>query len=147
MKARREELFQFLKHMTQDERSYILTLDGSSKHFFTIIAILSWIFSTAMKYVMHNHLRTMKTEERPITFLIIIGQIIDYIAHTFVVANFVLILMSGAAPVDFLNTYFQLNIDAYPYCWTYCYITYFWIGYASYSAFGMALVRFLINNS
>ena len=140
--TRREELFQFMTYMTQDERAYILTLGLSSKLFFTLTAILFWICSTIMKCVMYNHLRRMKTEERPITILIIIGQIADYAVHTFVVANFFLMTVSGVAPIDFLNTFFQLNLNAYNYCWTYCYITYFWVGYASYSGFGMALVRF-----
>ncbi len=51
-------------------------------------------------------------------------------------------LMKSMA-VDFLNTFFKLNINVYTYCWAYCYATYFWIGYATYGGFGMALVRFL----
>ena len=139
-----EELFQLTESMTQDERAYFLTLNPNVKVGFTLIVIISLSFSSLMKYVMYKHLKRNKTNERPITVLIIMGQVVDYIVQIFIVANFFMILSSGAGPVDFINCVFHLNISAYTYCWTYCYVTFFWIAYASYSGFGIALTRFLI---
>jgi hypothetical protein len=140
---KKEELFQLTESMTQDERAYFLTLTIIEKLIFTFIVIISWTTSSIMKYIMYKHIGQMKTYERPITVLIVMGQVVDLIVHSFIVANFFMILLSGAGPVEFINTYFQLNVSAYKYCWTYCYVTFFWIAYASYSGFGIALTRFL----
>jgi hypothetical protein len=137
-----EEQFHVMSSMTQDERAYILTYDLVPKIIFTLGAIISWISSTAAKFIIYKHLEKMKTDKRPITVLIIMNQIVDYIAQNFVIINYFMILASGAGAVDFFNTFFRLNVNAYTYCWIYCYITFFWIGYASYSDFGMALLRF-----
>jgi hypothetical protein len=136
------EQFALISSMTDDERAYILTFGLGSKILFTIGSILSWICSTVAKYIMYRHLEKMKTDRRPITVLIIMAQIVDYFVQTFVIINYFMILSSGAGAVDFLNTFFNLRVSAYTYCWIYCYVTFFWIGYASYSDFGMALLRY-----
>ena len=128
--------------MTQDERAYFLTLKQSSKLLLTAIVIVSWTCSTFMKYIVYKHFAQMKTDERPITLLIIMGQIVDYVIQTFISINYFMILASGSGPVDFLKSFFNLNINSYTYCWTYCYISLFWIGYTSYSGLGMAVARF-----
>ncbi len=128
--------------MTEDERAYFLTLKFNEKLIFTLIVIISFTTSSIMKYVMYKQLEQMKVHERPVTILIIMGQVVDYIVQSFIVANFFMILSSGAGPVDFINTIFKLKISAYTYCWTYCYVTFFWIAFASYSGFGIALTRF-----
>ena len=139
-----DEQFHLISSMTQDERAYFLTYDLGSKILFTLGVIISWICSTAAKYIMYRHLDKMKTDKHPITVLIIMGQIVDYVAQSFVIMNYFMILASGAGAVDFLITFFHLSVSGYTYCWIYCYITFFWIGYTSYSDFGMALLRFLI---
>ena len=61
-----------------------------------------------------------------------------------VITNFVTVASSGTSTVHFINSQFNVDLSSHTFCWTYFYLTFFWIAFYDYSGLGIAIFRLLL---
>ena len=81
------ELYEFVAHMTEDQRSLAMTMPFTERLIFVVPLILSVVWGTLMKLFIYYSLWQENLSKRPINILILMDQVIDHITKTFIVGN------------------------------------------------------------
>ena len=76
------ELFEFLPHMTHDEKTLTLAMPLGQKIFFVTVFFCSAVWGSLMKFFIYYNVMREKFTERPINILILIDQVIEHITKT-----------------------------------------------------------------
>ena len=162
------EFFNFLTHMTEDERSLTFKMSFWERAMIGGALMVAGVWGTLMKIFLYYSLWEEKIHKRPINVLILIDQIVDHIAKVVSIVTPVImvsawILFTGSvSSKTFLNYFtvlFQLStywstptiwkyllgIDwqARNFCVGYSIFSYAMITYASVGSLGIAVYRVL----
>ena len=106
------------------------------------IQVVIWAIGAIMKCVIFKSFK--KIFERPINILIILGQVLDFVPNTFIVANVLMMIPYSSSSVQFLDQYFGLKVNTNNYCWFYYYLSVFWTAYTNCSSLGIAIFRYIL---
>lgn len=135
-----KEHFDFVKFMTNDERGGFLILPLTAKIVLASFQVIIWTIGAIMKLVIFKSFK--KISERPINILIILSQVFDFLPHTLIVANFLMMIPESSSSVQFLERNLGIKLNINTYCWSYYYLNFFWSAYANFSSLGIAVCRY-----
>ena len=82
------ELFDFIPHMVEDQRSLLVKMSPIEKTIMAIIIAGSLVWGSLMKLFIYFYISKQKISERPIHILILLDQIIHHVMHTFIAVGF-----------------------------------------------------------
>ena len=121
--------FAFVNLETTNESSLLLQISLTWRRFFGIMMVLSLFWGSAMKAFIYVYFKKLKITERPINFLILIGQIIHHVLNLFVGTNIIIELFLDVSPIEFADSYLGLQIDEREYCTAFYFLSSFMVTY------------------
>ncbi len=81
------ELYEFVSHMTEDERTLLLQIPTYEKVIMSLVSVLTLIWGTFMKCFIYYNISKEKVSERPINILIAIDQVIHHVLNSVFIAG------------------------------------------------------------
>ena len=136
------ELFNFLLHMTEDQRPYYYQLTTSLRIVLGSFCLLILAWGTLMKSFVYNHFRSIKLTERPINIYILFDMILFHFLNTLFVLNYTLIIITGETPASLIRNITGMNVSSHSYCLLFSYTGFFAMAYGSSGSCGLAVFRY-----
>ena len=135
------ELYDFLLHMTEDQRPYFYRLTTSLQIVLGSFCLLTSAWGTLMKSLIYNHFRSIKLTERPINIYVLFDMILFHCLNTFFVLNYTLIIFTGETPASLIRNITGINVSSHSYCSLFSYAGFFGMAYSSSGSCGLAVFR------
>ncbi len=76
----RLELYDFLLHMREDERTFLLQMPSYQQMILSLIVIISVLWGSLMKFFIYYHISKERWRDKPINVLIVIDMVIYFFA-------------------------------------------------------------------
>lgn len=160
------ELFEFLPHMTHDEKTLTLAMPLGQKIFFVTVFFCSAVWGSLMKFFIYYNIMQEKFSVRPINILILIDQVIEHITKnddlllcsnqgesfnfawlavfiTFLPFTFIFQIPTGLTLPSILKLFHWVSWNDRNVCIGWSTFLYFSMAYGTIGGLGIAVIRVL----
>ena len=86
-------------------------LPYAMKKLLGFIVAFSFMWGTAGKIFVYNHISKFRISERPINILILLDEVIHHVLITYTALNLLIILLADQSPIEFIFNLFGIFLD------------------------------------
>jgi hypothetical protein len=121
----------------------LLEMNQPWKTILALLILLSLVWGSLMKILVYIFYKKLKILEKPISFLILVNQIVSHILNIFVGLNIVIELCFGLVPTEFARQYLNIDLELTGYCRIFYFLSVFLLGYQIIGNSVLAIYRTL----